>query len=560
MQNTINSDLIRGNINTIILKALFDGDRYGYDIVKEIEQKSSGQYKLKQPTLYSCLKRLEVQGFIRAYWGAKSSGGRRKYYTLTDMGRELFIKNQTEWEYSRTVIDKLISDREYDLSKARIPENEDYEYEPAEAEEETTPEENEETVNDEAVTETEEEATKAAEQTFEQIDTSSILSRLFENQSQEDSYTDKLASEEYIAKEKTSSDNYFKDYTQYSDETESDEAEEEAEQYYEEQSAEEYREEITEQAPEQTADSAYYFPERDEIYSEPAPSEPPQPEAPQDAATANNFISYRARINEYDDDKRLLEREYRNVLGQLVDGNIEQNAETQQLPDAAYIPLSDEMAQNIARIEEENSASTEEETAFTSTYTNQTNPKNVLDQGLTTISDAALRSTGDTVRTRIHDDKAAANYNTQYHYFSNKLMLVQYAILFGIMVLEVIFSFLLVKVGLKISNKFDVWTYVISILVALAFPITAAIMTFTDPHKTKRFDYDFKNSMIFRIWITVCCLIIVYCANIFMGMPMSFAKEYLSSLILPVLLVLDIPVNAIIFKLLHDTGKFNQTY
>jgi len=116
LKKTINSDLIRGNIDTIILKALAEGDRYGFDIVKEIEQKSSGQYVLKQPTLYSCLKRLETKGFIRSYWGAKSVGGRRKYYTLTDLGRELFTNYQTEWEYSRTVIDKLISDREYDLS------------------------------------------------------------------------------------------------------------------------------------------------------------------------------------------------------------------------------------------------------------------------------------------------------------------------------------------------------------------------------------------------------------------------------------------------------------
>ena len=41
MENTIQSDLIRGHINTIILKALFDGDRYGYDIVREIEQKAA---------------------------------------------------------------------------------------------------------------------------------------------------------------------------------------------------------------------------------------------------------------------------------------------------------------------------------------------------------------------------------------------------------------------------------------------------------------------------------------------------------------------------------------
>lgn len=557
MQNTINSDLIRGNINTIILKALFDGDRYGYDIVKEIEQKSSGQYKLKQPTLYSCLKRLEVQGFIRSYWGAKSSGGRRKYYTLTDMGRELFIKNQTEWEYSRTVIDKLISDREYDLSAAPVPEYEDREYnddadnsvEDNAAEEETT-DETEETANEEPINEAEE----TEEEPTDQIDTAAILSRLFESQQDENSYTDKLASEEYTERERVSADDYFRDYRQDTDEAA--EAEEDTARNYDDGQSEEY----TENNDQFATDSAYYFPEREEAFGEPAADEAPETETVRDAATANNFMSYRESVSEYDDDKRLLERDYKKVLGSLVDGGMEQSAETDRMPPPAYIPLSDEMAQNIARIDSENSAQTEEETAVTTTYFNRTNPKDVLDQGLTTITDAALRSTGDTVRTRVHDDKAAASYNTQYHYFSNKLLLVQYAILFGIMMVETIFTFLLAKVGLRINTKFDVWTYVISVIVALAFPVTAAIMTFTDPHKTKRFDYDFKNSMIFRIWIMICCLIIVYCANIFMGMPMSFTKEYLSSLLLPALFALDIPLNTVIFKLLHDTGKFNQTY
>ena len=64
MPKEINSDLLRGNINTIILSALYSGDRYGYDIVSEIEQKSHGQFSIKQPTLYSCLKRLEAQGYV----------------------------------------------------------------------------------------------------------------------------------------------------------------------------------------------------------------------------------------------------------------------------------------------------------------------------------------------------------------------------------------------------------------------------------------------------------------------------------------------------------------
>ncbi|MDE6597187.1 MAG: PadR family transcriptional regulator [Clostridia bacterium] len=118
-KSAISADLIRGHINTIILRTLYERDKYGYEIIEEIESKSHGQYTLKQPTLYSALKRLESQGYITAYWKTDevSLGGRRKYYTLTDSGREITEKNQAEWEYSRTVIDNLISDRSFDFSQ-----------------------------------------------------------------------------------------------------------------------------------------------------------------------------------------------------------------------------------------------------------------------------------------------------------------------------------------------------------------------------------------------------------------------------------------------------------
>ena len=115
MPKEINSDLLRGNINTIILSALYSGDRYGYEIVNEIEKKSRGQFTIKQPTLYSCLKRLETQGYVTSYWGGQSNGGRRKYFSLTELGKEVFKQCQDDYEYSRTVIDKLISENKYDL-------------------------------------------------------------------------------------------------------------------------------------------------------------------------------------------------------------------------------------------------------------------------------------------------------------------------------------------------------------------------------------------------------------------------------------------------------------
>lgn len=115
-EKAISSDLIRGHINTIILRSLYDGDKYGYEIISEIEGKSHGQYSLKQPTLYSALKRLEKDGYITSYWGGSVGGGRRKYFSLTDEGKAISEQNQSEWEYSRTIIDSLISDRDFDFA------------------------------------------------------------------------------------------------------------------------------------------------------------------------------------------------------------------------------------------------------------------------------------------------------------------------------------------------------------------------------------------------------------------------------------------------------------
>ena len=115
-EKTVSSDLIRGHINTIILRALYDGDKYGYEIIAEIERKSHGQYSLKQPSLYSALKRLEKDGYVTSYWGGSVGGGRRKYFSLTEAGKAISEQNQSEWEYSRTVIDSLISDKDFDFS------------------------------------------------------------------------------------------------------------------------------------------------------------------------------------------------------------------------------------------------------------------------------------------------------------------------------------------------------------------------------------------------------------------------------------------------------------
>lgn len=107
-ENGISSELIRGNIDTIILRVLCDGDSYGYEIIKIISKKSNGEYELKEPSLYTSLKRLESNKLIQSYWGNESQGGRRKYYKVTEAGKDTFHRNFADWKIARELIDKLI--------------------------------------------------------------------------------------------------------------------------------------------------------------------------------------------------------------------------------------------------------------------------------------------------------------------------------------------------------------------------------------------------------------------------------------------------------------------
>ena len=122
--SNIDSDLIRGNIDTIILKTLLDGDKYGLDIIKEVETRSNGTYELKQPTLYSCLKRLENQELISSYWLDSDIGGRRHYYKLSEKGRETLQKKQEEWMKSKFIIDNLLSN--FNSDEYRLVKKDDY--------------------------------------------------------------------------------------------------------------------------------------------------------------------------------------------------------------------------------------------------------------------------------------------------------------------------------------------------------------------------------------------------------------------------------------------------
>ena len=107
-QKQISSDLIRGHIDTIILYTLIDEDKFAEQISLSIEEKSQNAYKINQATLYSALKRLETLKYLSSYQKDVAGGGRRKFFTLTESGRNCIDENLSSWSHSRAIIDKLI--------------------------------------------------------------------------------------------------------------------------------------------------------------------------------------------------------------------------------------------------------------------------------------------------------------------------------------------------------------------------------------------------------------------------------------------------------------------
>lgn len=104
----LSSDIMRGYNDVIVLSVLMEGDSYGYEISRCINERSSGRYPIKETTLYSAFTRLERNGYIRSYVGTESFGRQRTYYSVTEAGRSFFAEKCAEWQLAKDVIGGFI--------------------------------------------------------------------------------------------------------------------------------------------------------------------------------------------------------------------------------------------------------------------------------------------------------------------------------------------------------------------------------------------------------------------------------------------------------------------
>ena len=93
----IGKDLVAASSAPLVLAILGRGRSYGYAILKQVHDLSSGEIAWTDGMLYPLLHRLERLGHVQATWGESPEGRKRKYYELTAAGEAALAEHRAQW-------------------------------------------------------------------------------------------------------------------------------------------------------------------------------------------------------------------------------------------------------------------------------------------------------------------------------------------------------------------------------------------------------------------------------------------------------------------------------
>ena len=107
------SELLRGNTDALLLTLINEHDRtYGYRLIKEIEERSKGFFRFREGTVYPALRKLENEGLVRGEWMKLPNGQERRYYAMTDKGREFLAERLRMWQSFASAMELVLKPAE----------------------------------------------------------------------------------------------------------------------------------------------------------------------------------------------------------------------------------------------------------------------------------------------------------------------------------------------------------------------------------------------------------------------------------------------------------------
>ena len=92
------SELLRGTLDLLVLKALAAQPLHGFGLSRWIEDRTNNELEIVDSALYKALHRLEDDGAITSEWGVSENNRQAKYYSLTTRGRQMLRAETATWK------------------------------------------------------------------------------------------------------------------------------------------------------------------------------------------------------------------------------------------------------------------------------------------------------------------------------------------------------------------------------------------------------------------------------------------------------------------------------
>jgi len=108
-ESPLQSEMVQGTLDMLILRTLVLGPAHGQTIAHVIERGSEDVLQVEHGSLYPALHRLKNRGCFVYFWATSENNRKAKYYRLTPEGRKQLAAQKSRWEQVVRAISRIMS-------------------------------------------------------------------------------------------------------------------------------------------------------------------------------------------------------------------------------------------------------------------------------------------------------------------------------------------------------------------------------------------------------------------------------------------------------------------
>ena len=107
-ESPLQSEMIQGTLDMLILQTLLLGPAHGQSIAHSIERRSEDVLQVEHGSLYPALQRSRNRGLVAAFWGTSENNRKARYYRLTPLGKRQLTAQTSRWEELVRAIGRIL--------------------------------------------------------------------------------------------------------------------------------------------------------------------------------------------------------------------------------------------------------------------------------------------------------------------------------------------------------------------------------------------------------------------------------------------------------------------